>query len=115
MPFFLGMLTMLGLVAAAWLLWRLAGWAQRPARYRLAIVLPVKGQVENLEQLMRYAAYAAREQRFGPLVIADYGMEAETRTLCRRLCIELGAVLAPAGELAAAVQVEPGTGIVYTK
>ena len=114
MAFLMGMLAMLALTVAAGLLWRLAGWVQRPARCQLAVVLPVQGRVENLEQLVRYAAHVAQGQPFERLVVADCGMDGETLALCQRLCAATGATLTPAAALAQALRVEPGAGKEYT-
>jgi len=77
----LGCLVALGL-AQLWeglLLWGLRPKAL-PIRYS---VLPLRGAVEQPEQLLRYVRFEAGEQR---LLLVDCGLDEASRVLCQHFC-----------------------------
>ena len=86
MAYFL-LLIVLASGGAAWAVWSvmklfLGGGGEKQSCY---VVLPVAGHVEDIELRVRQAVRNARRAH-AALLIADFGADAETADLCRRLC-----------------------------
>ena len=71
---------LLALYGCAQLVRHAVEWLLRPKHQRLCALLVLSGAVEEVEQQMRYAKEWASARHL-PLVIADDGMDEETRNI----------------------------------
>lgn len=59
-------------------------WGLRPKKEFLRYeVIPLKGSVQDLEQLLRYVRLSSVRRE---VLVVDVGLEEESRELCRQLC-----------------------------
>ncbi|MBQ1397066.1 MAG: hypothetical protein IIY89_01075 [Clostridia bacterium] len=84
----------LGWLALMWAALSVARIVLRPGgRGRGAfVVLPVAGHVEDVELRVRRLVRGVRSLRGAVILLTDFGADAETADICRRLCREFGNV-----------------------
>ncbi len=78
----------LGAAVVLWIVTALIGMVlyQSGGTEREYIVIPVKGHREDIEFVIRRAV--ASRQRGTVVIVADFGTDAETASIARRLCDE---------------------------
>lgn len=82
------LLMVLGVFGVIELTGMISIWVNRPkAPPACIMVVPIKGKLENTEQLLRYvrevAQWSPESQR---AVLVDLGLEDESRDICQQLC-----------------------------
>jgi len=85
MMVFLGVVLAFLLILGISQLWEwLLLWGLRPKKEFLRYeIIPLKGSVQDLEQLLRYVRLSSVRRE---VVVVDLGLEEESRELCRQLC-----------------------------